>query len=369
MDNTENTAPTKSGSPLPNSITRARELVLRYGWSSTAYQIINPGISLWFSAYKEAVVGYVECYGFRIVAGVPVCSAEDFAGVVNEFEEAAQNEGLHVCYFGAGQRLANILEQRGPFDRILLGAEPVWDPPTWMATLTQKASLRAQLYRASNKDIEVHQWQPEQAENHPALEQCLQEWLETRGLPPLHFLVEPDTLGMLLDRQVFVAEQNGEVVGFLVMSPIPLRNGWLIEQIIRGRKAPNGTNELLLDAAMQNLVHQKASFVSLGLSPLSHHIDITQAEQSLAIRFLLTWVRAHGNRFYNFKGLDAFKAKFIPDGWEPIYAITNEKKISMRTLYAIAGAFSGSSPLLFLARGAVRALYQELRWLGRQKKR
>ena len=27
----------------------ARELVLRYGWNATAYQIINPGIELWFS--------------------------------------------------------------------------------------------------------------------------------------------------------------------------------------------------------------------------------------------------------------------------------------------------------------------------------
>lgn len=354
---------------LPSNVARARDMVLRYGWHSTAYQIINPGISLWFSAHAEAVVGYVECYGFRVVAGTPICSNAAFAAVVHEFEEEAHRAGLRVCYFGADQHLADVLQQRGPFDRILLGAEPVWNPCTWKAVFAQKASLRAQIYRASNKHVAVQQWTPEQAMQHPALQQCLREWLETRGLPPLHFLVEPDTLHRLFDRQIFVAEQDGSVVGFLIVSPVPLRQGWLVEQIIRGRRAPNGTNELLLDAAMQSLAHQQAAFVSLGLSPLSQRSGIAQTEQSALIRLLLAWVRAHGRRFYNFDGLDAFKAKFVPDNWEPIYAITNEKGISVRTLYAIAGAFSSESPLLFVARGALRAVYQELRWLQKAVRR
>ena len=52
----------------------------------------------------------------------------------------------------------------------------------------------------------------------------LEQWIE-RGLPPLHFLVEPRTLERLADRKVFVAELKGEVVGFLVASPVPVRNG------------------------------------------------------------------------------------------------------------------------------------------------
>jgi phosphatidylglycerol lysyltransferase len=40
----------------------------------------------------------------------------------------------------------------------------------------------------------------------------------------------------------------------------------------------------------------------------------------LWLRFVLQWVRLHGARFYNFAGLDAFKAKFNPEAWEPMYA-------------------------------------------------
>jgi len=38
----------------------------------TAYQILNPGIAYWFTAAGDAVVGYVEKCGVRIVAGAPM---------------------------------------------------------------------------------------------------------------------------------------------------------------------------------------------------------------------------------------------------------------------------------------------------------
>jgi phosphatidylglycerol lysyltransferase len=177
----------------------------------------------------------------------------------------------------------------------------------------------------------------------------------------MHFLVEWNILPHLLDRRLFVAERAGEIVGFLIASPIPLRNGWLIEQIIRGRSAPNGTNELLLDAAIRALAIEGAEYVTLGLSPLSRAVT-QEPPPPWRIRLLLAWVRVHGRRFYNFEGLEQFKSKFQPEGWEPIYAVTNRPHISLRTLYAIAGAFGGTSPVLFIGRALFRALKQEARW-------
>ncbi len=173
----------------------------------------------------------------------------------------------------------------------------------------------------------------------------------------MHFLVEPDTLNNLNDRRVFVAEREGRVIGFLVASPVPLRHGWLVEQIIRGSAAPNGTVELLLDAAMRDMAADGAEYVTLGLSPLSRHGG-TNSRQSPWTQLLLLWTRAHGRRFYNFDGLDTFKAKFQPEAWEPIYLISNERLTSIRTMYAIAEAFSGRSPMLFVGAAIVRAAWQ-----------
>jgi phosphatidylglycerol lysyltransferase len=161
---------------------------------------------------------------------------------------------------------------------------------------------------------------------------------------------------------VFVAVRDGHPVGFLVASPVPARNGWLIEQFVRGYRAPNGTAELLIDAAMRTLAAQGASYVTLGLAPLSRHARPVPGPMWL--RVLLAWVRLHGRRFYNFEGLDSFKAKFQPPAWEEILAIYNEPRFEPRALYAIAAAFSGRSPPSMLVRALWKAVRQEGKWVA-----
>jgi len=354
-----------AGGWLPGDVLRARELILRHGWNATAYQILNPGIRLWFSGRGDAVVGYVVSAGVHVVAGAPVAAPERLLGVAAEFEAMTRQQGRRTCYFGAGWRLEAELREIPSSSTVLLGAQPVWHPGRFAERLQGRASLRAQLNRVRNKGVTVREWPAEQARSHPALLRCLHEWLATRGLPPLAFLVEPDTLDRLLDRRIFVAERAGVPVGFAVTSPVPARRGWLVEQFVRGRHAPLGCTELMIATAMQALADDGAEYATLGLAPLSRRADVPPLAQPVWLHGVLAWVRAHGRRFYNFEGLDAFKAKLLPEEWEPVYAIAREPHFSPRTLYAIAGAFSGGSPVALAVRGLTRAAVQEARWLAR----
>ena len=349
-----------------DALSHARELVLTYGWNATAYQIVNPGISFWFSDAGDAVIGYVERRGTRVVAGAPVCPPERLRDIVREFEENCRECSHRVCYFGAEARLETLLTSDRSHAMVLLGAQPSWNPVHWAGIVGGKASLRAQLNRSRNKGIAVTLMPSDEATGNPELKRVLREWLATRGLPPMHFLVEPETLSRLFDRRVFVARsKSGEIVAFLVASPAPARHGWLIEQFVRGRKAPNGTVELLLDTAMRTLAAEGYEYVTLGLAPLSRH-GLGPAANPLWLRYLLRWVRAHGRRFYNFEGLDNFKAKFQPERWEPVFAIVNEPRFSPGALYAIAAAFSDGSPIWTIVRALWRALRTELTWLRRR---
>jgi len=358
--------------PLPTGISdplaRARELVLAYGWNATSYQIVNPGIQLWFARDGDAVVGYVERHLTRVVAGAPVCAPDRLLSVVEEFEQDCQDCRRRVCYFGAENRLETLLRRRQTHSMVLLGSQPSWNPTHWAGIVAGKASLRAQLNRARNKGITVAVMPSAEATNSPALRRVLDEWLATRGLPPMHFLVEPETLARLFDRRVLIARsREGPVVAFLVASPAPARGGWLVEQFVRGARAPNGTVELLLDTAMRSLAADGFEYVTLGLAPLSRH-SLPQAVNPLWLRMALKVVRAHGRRFYNFEGLDRFKAKFQPERWEPVYAIVNERHFSPGALYAIAAAFSDGSPASTIGRALWRAARTELRWLRRRLK-
>lgn len=348
---------------MADSAHRARELILEFGWNSTAYQLINPGIAHWFAARGDALVGYVEYAGVRVVAGAPVASLDRLSEVTAEFESAAARNGARVCYFGAEERLEQLTRQMPTHSVILLGAQPSWVPANLLATFSGKASLRAQINRARNKGVLVRQWPPDQVTDNPALHRVLAAWLATRGLPPLHFMIEPQTLSRTADRLVFVAEWRDRVVGFLVASPVPAREGWLIEQIVRLPDAPNGVGELLIDAASRAMASRDSRYVTLGLAPLSRRAEYSASAEPWWLRATLGWIRAHGRRFYDFDGLDAFKAKFRPESWAPVFAVGNESRFSPRLLYAIAGAFSGGSPVVTIGRALVRAVRQEVRWL------
>ena len=82
-------------------------------------------------------------------------------------------------------------------------------------------------------------------------------------------MVEPQTLSRLFDRRVFVARREEAVVGFLILSPVRLRNGWLFEQFVYRPGSPNGTVELMVDTAMRSLAGGGYEYATLGLAPLS----------------------------------------------------------------------------------------------------
>jgi len=346
-------------------IARARELVLAHGWNSTSFQIINPGIKRWFSAAGDAVVGYALSAGVRVAVGAPVCEKERLAAVAAEFETEAAHHSEHVCYFGAERRLESVYETSTRHSKFLLGSQPAWHPGHWAEAITSHRSLRAQLNRARNKGVIVAEWAIDRARDNSQLRSVLSSWLESKGLPPLHFMVESNTLARLENRRVFVAERNGDTVGFLVLSPVAQRKGWLVEQFPHRPGAPNGTVELMIDTAMRILTNDGCEYATLGLSPLSRRADIEPFDDPFWLRILLAWMRKHGQRFYNFDGLDHFKAKLCPDRWEPVFAISNERSVSLRTFYAIAGAFSGNDTLGLLT-GLRRAVKTEVGWLRRR---
>lgn len=325
-----------------------------------SYQVVNDGIQHWFSAAGDAVVGYVRTHGVCVVAGAPICDGTRLTEVLAEWETFVQDLGCRACYFGAAGRLFDALHHRNGYTTVTLGAQPVWAPARWPEIPARSASIRSQIHRARNKGVQISEWTPSRAAADSRLRDCLASWLRTRGLPTLHFLVEPHTLHDLEGRRIFVAERGRAVVGFINASPVPARRGWLVEQFVRGPQSPNGTIELLIDFMMRAVAADGAEYVTLGLVPLREQSTLQAGANPVWLTTLLALVRVHARRFYNFRGLERFKTKLQPHGWEPIYAISAEESFSWRTLYAIAAAFTAQSPIRAVAGGLARAAGAEL---------
>jgi phosphatidylglycerol lysyltransferase len=137
----------------------------------------------------------------------------------------------------------------------------------------------------------------------------------------------------------------------------------MVEWIIQGRAAPNGTASALIDAAFRTLSQEGATWATLGLAALSSTAPTSATAPPLVARALLAWTRAHARRFYNFEGLERFKAKFQPTEWEPIRLYTDQTTIRLSTLYALADAFAGErSPVGLVSRAIANAAHHEARF-------
>ena len=309
---------------------------MRYGWNATCYQTVNPVFEYAFFPELDGVVAFVRARGRRVVAGSPVCPENNLDEITALFRAA---EPSPVLYFGAGERVNQALSSRSAI--VSLGAQPVWSPATWNERVMKHKSLRYQFHRARNKGVVVREWSTEEAENSPELQAVLNEWLVHRGLPPLHFLVEPETLDYLKDRRTFVASVKGKAIAFLNLCPVPQRKGWLTEQFPRCRSAPNGTVDLLMHTAAQAVASEGAEYLTMGLVPFSSHGLLSSNPWWL--RTVMNLARSLGTPLYSFKGLDEFKSKFFPEEWEPVYAAADGRGFGVLDLVAVLEAFAGES--------------------------
>lgn len=340
---------------------RVRQHILAHGWNSTCFQIVNPGIHRWWSQDGSVLVGYVVSGQLAVVAGAPVCAPERLAEGVEEWEAFVASRGLEVCYFGAEERLRSVLESSGGYAQVVLGCQPEWHPSEFLRALRTSSTLRAQLNRARNKGVHVLERTVGVDIDRSELETVLEDWLAHRGPPTLRFLVEPHILEALEGRRLFVAFRGPRVIGFVTLSRVPARSGWLTEQFVRATDAPNGTVELLLASAAEAVEKEGATYLTLGIVPLVVQGAAVQSSEPRWLGFSRRWARAHYTRFYNFRGLMEFKAKFRPEEWTPVVVAVKGTSFRLSHLRAIVRAFTGIAPEFALGSGILRSLAAELR--------
>jgi phosphatidylglycerol lysyltransferase len=167
------------------------------------------------------------------------------------------------------------------------------------------------------------------------------------------FLVHVDPFTFPAFRRCFVAELENTIVAFAGVIPVPARHGWFIEDLIRTRDAPNGTAELLTDAVMRWTAAEGSDWLTLGLAPLAG--DVTG---------LLRAARTSTSFFYDFQGLQRYKAKLRPDAWSRIYVLFPRTQSGARTIIDMLGAFSQEGLLRFGVRTLLRGPTSVLRVLA-----
>jgi phosphatidylglycerol lysyltransferase len=318
---------------------RAFAVLRRHGWNATSFQILEPGFSYWFhcDGDGDACVAYVDTGRAWVAAGAPIAREADLVSVAQRFVDAAAAQGRRACFFATEERFARA----AAFTAMRIGEQPVWDPAAWPEILRGSRSLREQIRRARAKGVTVDAPDPRalaapEAPLRLALQRLIDRWLALRPMPPMGFLVQVHAFTYLEERRFFVATLGGAPVAFLSLVPVYARGGWFAEDLVRAPEAPNGTAELLIDAAMTATAGGGSRYVTLGLAPLAGPVS--------------PWLRAArraGLGLYDFHGVHAFKAKLKPDAWVSIFVSYPPRQRALAVVRDALAAFARGGLLRF----------------------
>jgi lysylphosphatidylglycerol synthetase-like protein (DUF2156 family) len=343
---------------LPDPTVDLLRLYQLHGYNAHALVGITPGIRLWTCPETEGAVAYSEFGKVWLVPGDPLASVDRLATVSNLFLKKARAEGRVVGFVPATQQFARHCSALG-LRAVRIGAAPYFDLATWAPRGDRAKKARAGVNQARRAGVHV----TEVVDGDDRLVRetaCLcKSWLTTRrSAIRFQWLFTVDLFQHKEKKKYFTARDSaGRLVGFLSASPIPARDGWYLEDVLRSKDAPNGTTDLLVVEVLDALKRDGARLATLGTTLMATdgaadtHVQVSRVISKLA------WSMASCfSIFYNFDGVRRFKSKFAPSWWESEYVLMSDNVTAPpRVLGALIHAIVPAGPTYLIARQMSRA--------------
>ncbi|MCE7872625.1 DUF2156 domain-containing protein [bacterium CPR1] len=338
---------------------RLLELLRAHGSNVYSFEMLEPGLEYWHNSAGTAAVAYVDSGGYWVAVGAPLGPSDQVEQVALEWAREARRQGRGAAFFGAGDQLVDRLAS-GSWDWLQIGQQPAWDPLNWSRKLRSSPDLRRRLRRAVKAGVSVSEvpWQELQAGSalRAQADALVLAWETAHAMPPMRFMVTLDLFSHLAERRFFVARDPSGLVGLLVGVPIYARGGWLLDDLLVLRGSAPGASEALIDLAMSSFERELVGYVSLGMVALSGLGEgrVSRYPHPILDRLFNFSLRSM-SWLYSFHGIRAFRSKFMPDAWEPVYLV-GYRRVHLFTMRAVLMAFSGGWLPRFAARVATRQL-------------
>jgi len=324
----------------PPADDRARYLALirAHGAHAVSFQGLESQMRFFFA--EAGVVAYADTGGAWVAAGAPIAEESAIPSLAKAFVDAARASARRACFFGIE---GDVLGAE--FRTYALGEQPILDRASWRAAKSSHRKLREQVRRARAKGVVARLVAPEElspgAPLRKEVDRLETEWLRSRPMPAMGFLVAVEPFVLPDEHRYLVAERAGCAVLFMSCVPIYARGGWLIEDVLRDPQAPNGTAELVFDRLFEDA--SPGELFTQGLAPLSGSVA----------RWLMV-VRDATRPLYNFEGLRAFKERLHPARWEVVSLAAPRDAAFLIALYDSLNAFARGSFVRFGLRALAR---------------
>lgn len=314
----------------------------QHGISPHGLVSLGEGSSAWH-ARNGSGISFVESGKFWLCASDPIAAPGDQAATAREFVEVAARCDRHPVFLPATEQFAWDMRNQG-WSCLKIGASPYFELTHWNPRGNIARHLRSSVNRARREGLRI------EAANDIAglrkeLDALCADWLRTRPAgTSFGWLFALKPLAHAEHKRFFLARDNsGRLVGLLAASPIPARQGWYLEDVIRAADAPNGICDLLVYTALLTLQEEGFHTATLGTVLFTDEgEDLTPPGDWDRTSRNIRVARGMLGTFYHFDGLQSFKNKFVPSRWESEYLVLPDPgnallpfRITLAALHAI----------------------------------
>ena len=294
-----------------------------------------------FSADGRAFIMYGRWARSWIALFDPVGPLDAWPDLVWQFIETARANGCRPVFYQVSPRgLAHYAD--AGLRAFRLGELAEVDLTRFDMKGGKWATLRHQVSRGQRDGLEFFVVEPAKVTAIlPELAAVSDAWLDHHSAREKSFSLGAFDPEYLVTQPVAILKYEGRIVAFANVLVTAAREEGSVDLMRFSPDAPRGAMDFLFARLMEHLKAQGYRRFNLGMAPLSGMSSRRTAP---------VWDRAgrtfyeHGERFYNFKGLRAFKSKFHPH-WQPRYLVAsgglNPILALMDATFLIGGGLKG----------------------------
>lgn len=289
----------------------------------------------------EGFIGYRKENSHAVVFGDPVCSPENKPLLAKAFHEQCSLKNLGVVYTIASEEFAHWAFQNLEATTIEFGENFILDP--CKNPINSQGShavlLRKKVKQALNGGAVVCEYREHDAEIEQKITDLATAWVKKRKgfqIYLAHVTLFNDRKG----KRWFYAEQNGELIGLVVLNEIQARNGWLLNNVMLAANAPRGLSEFLIISVMQTLENENCHYLLVGPVPAKQLGKIKGINK--VVELMARGVFQCAKFVFHLDGYEAYWTKFDPE-IKGSYLVFPKKDLGYFSVKALLSAYNVSS--------------------------
>jgi lysylphosphatidylglycerol synthetase-like protein (DUF2156 family) len=140
-----------------------------------------------------------------------------------------------------------------------------------------------------------------------------------------------------LGKRWFYAQKDTQIVGILILSQLQSTNGWLLNNVLITKDAPNGISELLVISMLQILSKEDCQSVTAGPVPAFQLGEINGLNCFSAK--LARGIYKIAKHIFHLSGREAFWKKFQPETL-PSYLLFPDRNLSYTSIKSLLKALN-----------------------------